>query len=75
LVMAFGLTETVASVVLLAAPPLAGVLFEIHSTLPYAVSLALILVSATATTVYVRRAHPPSVPIEPAHVERIPVGE
>jgi hypothetical protein len=73
--MAFGLTETVASVVLIAAPPLAGLLFEIRPDLPYPVALALILVAAATTAIYVRRAHPPSVPVEPALVERIPVGE
>lgn len=73
--MAFGLMETVGALVIIVGPPLAGVLYEIRPDLPYPVSLALILVSIAATTVYARRNPPAVVAAEPVLVERIPGGE
>jgi len=73
--MAFGLMETVGALVIIVGPPLAGVLYEIRPDLPYPVSLALILVSIAATTVYARRTPAAVVLAEPVLVERIPGGE
>ena len=73
--MAFGMMETVGALVIIAAPPLAGVLYEIRPDLPYPASLALILVAAISTAVYVHRSRPVAVPLEPLIVERIPGGE
>lgn len=73
--MAFGLMETVGSLVIIVGPPLAGLLYEIRPELPYPVSLVLILIAVTVTTAYVRHTHPAAVPIEPVIVERIPGGE
>jgi hypothetical protein len=73
--IAFGMMETVGAIVIIAAPPLAGVLYEIRPDLPYPVSLLLILLAATCTAVYVHRSRPAVVPLEPLIVERIPGGE
>ncbi len=73
--VAFGLMETVGALVIICAPPLAGVLYEIRPDLPYPVSLALILFALATTAIYVRRTHPAVVPVESVIVERIPGGE
>lgn len=73
--MAFGLMETVGALVIIFGPPLAGVLYAIRPDLPYPVSLALILVSIAATTVYARRTPAAVAAAEPVIVERIPGGE
>lgn len=73
--MAFGLMETVGALVIVAAPPLAGVLYEIRPDLPYPVSLVLIAFGVALSAVYMRRTHLPPAPVEVVMVERIPGGD
>jgi predicted MFS family arabinose efflux permease len=55
--LAYGLTETVFSIALMLAPPLAGYLYAIQPSLTYSVSFVLILLTLVLLAIYYYRPH------------------
>jgi MFS family permease len=72
--LAFGLVETVLALVILTAPPTAGVLYQISPSLPYPVGILLMLGSVAISIAYARHHRPPEEHLEIPIVERIPGG-
>jgi MFS family permease len=66
--LAYGAAETVASISMLLAPPLAGLLYSREPTLMYPVGLAFIVTGVAVTLVFVRRAGV----LPPEHIELAP---
>jgi predicted MFS family arabinose efflux permease len=63
--LAFGLVETASGLALLAAAPLAGLLYRIAPYLPFPVSMSLIAISLIISGRFLPRLKPASDSIEP----------
>jgi len=65
--LTYGLVETVASLTMICAPPIAGILYRAAPGLPFPASLGMIGASLLLISRFRRRQRPPSVPVHNHH--------